>query len=162
MSKCKCCSLLGILSRHKDSSWLHFGHKWPSHTECANGILRLCNTFFECGFILRHGTYWWSSSLGKRPSYFGHFIFIYSSLTFLSHTDNTSSFFLPVSFGRFRQVSYTNMWGHYGSNIMKVFSGHLSETSSSITNIFSDTGLFFMEDCAPSIFLMNWVLMVPY
>jgi hypothetical protein len=50
--------------------------------------------------------------------------------------DNTSFFFLLVFFGKFWQESYVGMWGHYGSKIMGVFLGPLSETLGSTTNIF--------------------------
>jgi hypothetical protein len=33
--------------RHKDSSWLHFGHKWPSYFGYDNGFLGLCHAFFR-------------------------------------------------------------------------------------------------------------------
>jgi hypothetical protein len=39
----------------------------------------------------------------------------------LSHKNNTSFFFLFVSFGEFRQENYTSLWGHYGSRIVGVF-----------------------------------------
>jgi hypothetical protein len=48
--------------------------------------------------------------------------------------DNTS-FFLLVSFGKFQHESYAGMWGHYGSKIVKVFSGPFNETSSLIIDI---------------------------
>jgi hypothetical protein len=35
------------LSRHKYSSALHFGHKWPLHFGCASGFLKLCNIFLD-------------------------------------------------------------------------------------------------------------------
>jgi hypothetical protein len=41
-----------------------------------------------------------SSSPRRRPIYFGHFVLMCNSSTFLSHTNNTSSFFF-VSFGEF-------------------------------------------------------------
>jgi hypothetical protein len=66
---------------------------------------------------------------------FGHFVFMCSSSTFLSHMDNTSFFFLLVSFSGFRYESYANMWGRYGSKIVGVFSGPLSEALGSIIDI---------------------------
>ncbi len=65
--------------------------------------------------------YQWSSSLGRHLGCFGHFVLMCSSLTFLSHSDSTSFFFLLISFGEFWQEIYVNMWGHYGSRIMGVF-----------------------------------------
>jgi hypothetical protein len=90
------------LFKHKDFLRLHFGHRWLAHFGCANGFLGLCHTFFGWGFILRRGTYQWSSSPRRRPSYFGHFVFICSLLTFIFHLDIISFFFLHVSFGKFR------------------------------------------------------------
>jgi hypothetical protein len=58
-----------------------------------------------------------------------------NSLTFLSHVDNIFFFFLLVFFGGFGQKNYANMCGHYGSKIMGVFSGPISETLGSTTNI---------------------------
>ncbi len=120
---------------HRNSSQLHFGHRWPSHFGCANGFLGLCHTFFGWGFILGHGAYWWSSFFGKLPSFFGHFFFMHSLSTFLFHMDSTSFFFLLVFFGRFQHESYVGIWGHYGSKIMGVFSGPISEASDLTTNI---------------------------
>ncbi len=125
----------GVLFRHKDSLGLHFGHKWFMHFGCASGFSELCHAFFGWGFILRHGAYWWSSSPRRCLGCFGHFFLVCSSLTFLFHTDNTSSFFLHVSFGGFQHENYASMWGHHGSRIMGVFSGPLREVSNLTTNI---------------------------
>jgi hypothetical protein len=35
------------LFRNKNSSRLHFGHRWLTHFECASGILGLCHAFFK-------------------------------------------------------------------------------------------------------------------
>jgi hypothetical protein len=43
--------------KHKDSSRLHFGHRWLKHFGFVSGFLGLCHAFFERGFILRCGTY---------------------------------------------------------------------------------------------------------
>jgi hypothetical protein len=123
------------LFKHRNYSQLHFCHRWPLHFGCANGFSGLCHAFFRWGFILEHGAYWWSSFLGRRPCCFGHFVFLCNLLTFLSHMDNTSFFFLHISFDRFQHDSYVSMWGHYGSRIMGVFSRPFSEVSGSITNI---------------------------
>jgi len=131
-------------SMHIDFSGLHSGHRWLMHFECASEFSRLCHTCFGWGFISRHGAYQRSSSPRKRPSRFGHFIFMYGSSTFLSHIDNTSflshmdntSFFFPISFGEFWRKSYANMWGHYGSKIVGIFLSLLSEVLDSTTDIF--------------------------
>jgi hypothetical protein len=109
-------------------------HDFTLVTNGRNGFLRLCHTFFEWGFILGCGTYWWFFSFGKCPSCFGHSIFMCNSLTFLFHMDNTS-FFLIVSFGKFRQKNYASMCPHYRSKIMGVFLGPLSKASSSTIDI---------------------------
>jgi hypothetical protein len=83
-----------------------------------------------------------------------------SLLTFLSHTDITSFFFHPISFGGLRQENYVGMWGHYGSKIIGIFSKPLSKVSSSTTDILWGIGLLAMEDCAPFIFLKSWALVV--
>jgi len=49
--------------------------------------------------------------------------------------DNTSFFFLLVSFGEFQQKNYVNMWGHYGSRIIRALSRALNETSGLTINI---------------------------
>jgi hypothetical protein len=83
--------------KHNDSLGLHFGHIWLMHFGCASGFSDLCHTFFGWGFTSKHGTHWWFSFPRKRPCFFGHFVFICSSSTFLSHTNNTSfSFFLSL------------------------------------------------------------------
>jgi hypothetical protein len=55
--------------------------------------------------------------------------------TLLFHMDNTSFFFLLISFDGFQKESYADMWGHYGSKIVEVFSKPLSEASSLTINI---------------------------
>jgi hypothetical protein len=55
-------------------------------------------------------------------------------LTFLFHT-NIVSFFLLISFGRFRQKNYAYIWGHYGFKIVGVFSKPLSKVLGSTFNI---------------------------
>jgi hypothetical protein len=45
---------------------------------------------------------------------------------------------------------------------VEVFLGPLSKALGSNTNIFWWYKLFFIENCAPFIFLRNWVLVVPY
>ncbi len=42
VSKCKLWSPF----KHKDSSKLHFGHRWLTHFGCASGFLKLCHMFF--------------------------------------------------------------------------------------------------------------------
>ncbi len=103
------------------------------HFGCANEFLGLYHACFLWGFALRCGTYWWFSSPGRCPDYFGHFVFMYSSSTFLSHRIIPP--FLCVSFGKFWQENYASMWGHYGSRIMKIFSRPLNKVSCLITDI---------------------------
>jgi len=89
--------------KHKDSSGLHFGHKWLTHFGCANGFSRLCLAFFGWGLISRCGAYWWFSSYGEHTSYFGHFVFMCHSSAFLFHSNNTSFFsfmFFLVGFNK--------------------------------------------------------------
>jgi hypothetical protein len=143
VSKCKLWNPSGIFSRHRNSSRLHFNHRWLMHFVCVRGFLKLCHTFFGWCFISRCGAYWWSSSPRKRPNCFGHFIFMCSSLTFLSHTDNTFFFFLLIFFCRFRHENYASMWGHYGSKIVRVFSRPFNEALGLTTNILWWYRLFF-------------------
>jgi hypothetical protein len=121
----------------KDSSRLHFGHKWLMHFGCANKFLELYHTFFGWDFILGCDAYRWSSSFGKRISYFEHFVFMHNLLTFLFHINGIYIFpFFPIFFGEFQQKSYVGMWRHYGSKIVGVFLSPLNEVSSLITDIF--------------------------
>ncbi len=119
------------------------------HFGCVNGYSRFYHAFFGWGFISGRGVYWWFSSLGRHPGYFGHFVLMCSSSTFLSHIDNTSFFFFLVYFGQFRQKCYAGIWGHYGFSFVGVLLGLF-------------ISLLSMEDCAPSIFLRNWALVAPY
>jgi hypothetical protein len=116
---------IGDFFKHRYSSGLHFGHRWLMHFGCANGFLGLCHAFFGWSFISGCGAYKWSY-IGRCLGYFGHFVLLCHSSTFLSHSDKTSFFFLLVFFGRFQQESYANMWGHYGSRVMGVYSGPLN------------------------------------
>jgi hypothetical protein len=50
--------------------------------------------------------------------------------------NNILFFFLFVSFGEFQQEYYANMWGHYGSKIVQVFLGPLSEVLGSTIDVF--------------------------
>ncbi len=118
-----------VFFRHRNSLQLHFGHIWLMHFAHASGFLRLCHAFFGWGFISKCGAYQWSSSFGRCPSYFGHFVFMCSSSTFLFHTNDTSSFSLSIFLGGFWQNSYGGMWGHYGSKIVGVFLRPFSEAS---------------------------------
>jgi len=161
VSKCKFWSLLRIFPNRKNSSWLHFGHRWPFDFLGASGFSWLCHAFFGWNFILGCGAYWWSSSLSGCPNYFGFFVFMCNSSTFLFHTDNTSFFFL-ISLSRFWLKSYASMWGHYGSKIVGIFLRPFNEAWDSTTNIFWWYRPFFMEDCAPSIFIRSWVLVASY
>ncbi len=52
--------------------------------------------------------------------------------------------------------------GHYGSRIVGVFLGPLSEVLGSTTDILGGINLLSMEDYAPSAFLGSWVLVVSY
>jgi hypothetical protein len=54
------------------------------------------------------------------------------------------------------------MWGHYGSKIVGVFLGPFSKVSRSTIDILWWYMPFFMEDCAPSIFLGSWALVALY
>jgi hypothetical protein len=92
--------------------------------------------FFERGFILGRDIYWWSSFFGIHTCCFGHFIFMCHLSTFLSHSNNTFFFFLHVSFGRFWQENCVNMWGNYGSRVMRVYSRPFSKALHLTTNIF--------------------------
>jgi hypothetical protein len=151
------------ISMHRDSSWLHFGHKWLTHFGCANGFLGLCHTFFWWGFILKRGAYRWSLFLKRCPNCFGHFVFMCGSSTSLFHTGNTFFFFLPIYFVGFWQESYACMWGHYGSKIMGVFSRPFSKVLDSTINIFWWYKPFFsIKDYAPFVFMGSWVLVAPY
>jgi len=138
------------LSKHKNSSRQYFGHRWSMHFACANGFSKFCHAFFGWGFILGRDAYRWSPSFGRCPCCFGHFIFMCSSLTFLSHMDNTS--FFPISFGRFQQESYANIWGHYRSKIVGVFSGPLRKMLSLTIDILWWYMPFFYEGLCPIYF----------
>jgi hypothetical protein len=81
------------LFRHKNSLRLHFAHRRLTH---FSGFLRFCHTFFGSSFNIEHGAYWWSSYLGKHIGCIGHYVFMCHLSTFLSHLNNTSSFFLLI------------------------------------------------------------------
>jgi hypothetical protein len=81
-----------------------------------------------------------------------------SSLTFLSHSNNTFFFFLSISFDKFQHENYVGMWGHYGSRIVEVFSRPLMRCQARLPIFFGGIGLLFMEDCASSTFLGSWDL----
>jgi hypothetical protein len=49
--------------------------------------------------------------------------------------DNTSFFFILVSFGGFQNENYENMWGHHRSRIVGVFLAPFNEVLGSTTNI---------------------------
>jgi hypothetical protein len=140
------------LFRHRDFLGLYFGHRLFTHFGCANGFLGLYYTFFGWSFISRRGAYWQSFPLGRCTCCFGHFVLMCNLLIFLFHTDNIY-FFLLVSFGRFRRKSYVNMWGHYGSKIMGVFSRPFNKASCLIIDILCGIGFFSMEYYAPLGFL---------
>jgi len=127
MLKCKLWSPSRISPSIKILQGCNLVTKWLTHFGCANGFSGLCHAFFGWSFISRHGVYQWYSCPGTHLGCFGHFVFMCSSLTFLSHMDNTS--FLFVVF------SYVSMWGHYGSRIMGVFLKPLSKASSSTIDI---------------------------
>jgi hypothetical protein len=110
-----------VLSKYRDFSRMHFGHRWLKHFKCVNEFSKLCHTFFVWSFISGCGAYQWFSSLGGHLGYFGHVVLICNSLTFYFHTDNTSFFFLSISFGEFQQKNYACMWRHYGFKIMEIF-----------------------------------------
>ncbi len=100
--KCELWNPSGISSSieiHQSCTW---GHRCLMHFGCANEFSRLCFAFFGWNLISRHDAYQWSSSLGKRTCCIGHFILMCHSLTLLSHSNNTSFFFLPIFFGEFR------------------------------------------------------------
>ncbi len=141
-----------ILFKHKDSLGLHFGHKWFTHFKCANGFLGLCHAFFGWSFISRRGTYRWFSSFERHPSCYGHFVFMCHLLTFLSHLDNSSSFFLLISFNGFQQDIYASMWGHYGSKVMWVYWGPFNKMSSPTTNLLWWYKLFIYGGLFPIYF----------
>ncbi len=94
------------------------------------------------------GAYRRSSFLGRHPCYFGHYVFMCSSLTFLFHTDNTFFFFFPISFDGFWQWSYVGMWGHYGSRIMGIFSRPLVRCHARLLISFGGVSFLFMGECA--------------
>jgi hypothetical protein len=122
------------LFKHKNSSRLHFGHKWLRHFRCASGFSGLCHTFFGWGFISIRVAHQWSFSFGRHTSCIEHFVFMCYSSTFLSHLDNTS--FLHVFLGEFQQESYAGLWGHYGSKVMKIYSRPLIKMLGLTTNLF--------------------------
>jgi hypothetical protein len=89
--------------KHKDSSRLHFGHRWLTHFGCANGFSKLYHAFLGWGLISRCGAYWWFFSYGKHTSYFGHFVFMCHSSTFLFHSNSisfSSFMFFSVGFNK--------------------------------------------------------------
>ncbi len=150
------------LSKHKDSLGLHFGHRWPLHFGCVCGFSGLCHAFFGRDFSSKHGAYWWSSSHGGCPCYFGHFVLMCNLSTFLFPINNTSFFFLLVSFGRFRQENYVGMWGHYGSRIVGVFLGPFNEASNLIINIIWWYMPFIYGRLCPIFFLRGSILVASY
>jgi hypothetical protein len=121
--------------RHRYCLGLHFRNIWFMHYGYAKGFSGLCHTFFGWNFILRHGAYWWYSCIGKFLSCFGHFVFMCCSSTFLCHYDKNFFSFIFISFGRFQQENYANMWGHYGSRVMGVYSKPLGRALGLTTNL---------------------------
>jgi hypothetical protein len=73
-----------------------------------------------------------------------------------------SHFFFWVFFGKFQQESFVGIWGHFESKIVGGFLGLFNEVLGSTSNPFRGIIYFFMEDCAPFTFLVNWALMVSY
>ncbi len=138
-----------VFFRHRDTLSLHFAHKWLMHFGCASGFFELCHAFFGWGFIWRCGAYQWSSSPGRHLGCCGHFVLMCSSLT-LFHTDNTSFFFLLLSFGGFRHENYVGMWGTLW--VMGVFSRPFSEVSSLTIDIFWWYMLSFYGGLCPIYF----------
>jgi len=84
-------------------------------------VFKILPHIFWMRFYLRTWCISMISFFWEMPMLLWHSIFMCNSLTFLFHMDNTS-FFLPISFGKFQQESYANIWGHYRSKIMGVFS----------------------------------------
>jgi len=123
-----------VLFRHKGSLGPRFGHKWLTHFGCASGFSWLYHAFFGWGFISRHGAYQWFFFPWRSQGCFGHSVFMCSSLTFLSHTDNTL-FFLLVFFGRFWQESYVGMWRLMGLGSWKSFKKPFNKASNLTTDI---------------------------
>jgi hypothetical protein len=82
--------------------------------------------------------------------------------SYLTWTILPSSFFLLVSFGKFRRKSYVGMCPHYRSKIMGVFSGPLNKASSSTTDILWWYMFFLYRGLCPICFLGSWVMVVPY
>jgi len=148
--------------RHINSSWLHFGHIWFMHFGCVSGFSKLCHVFFRWDFISKHGTYQWFSSFGRRPCYFGHFVFMCLSSTFLFHLNNTYLFFLLVflvSFDkRFMQVCEDIM----GLGLWDSIQGPLARCQVWLLIFFGGIGVLYMEVYAPSAFLGNWALVALY
>jgi hypothetical protein len=85
-----------------------------------------------------------------------------NALTFLSHMNNISFFFLLVSLGKFQHENYVSMWGHYGLRIVQVFLGPPSKVLGLTINILWWYGPSRYEGLCPIFFLKSWVLMVPY
>ncbi len=133
---------------------------------CILGVLtgsqNFCHTFFQWYFISRHGAYLWSSFLGKCPCYFGHFVLMCSSSTFLSHIDNTSSLFLPIFFGKFQQEIYASMWGHYESKIVGEFSRPFSEALGLTIDILWWYTPYFYGRVCPIYSIGSWALVASY
>jgi hypothetical protein len=84
------------------------------------------------------------------------------SLSFLSHLDNLSFLFLPISFDKFEQENYVGMWGHYGFKVMGIYYGSLMGHQAQLLVSFGGIGFLFMDNYTPSTFLGSLVLVALY
>jgi hypothetical protein len=81
---------------------------------------------------------------------------------FLSHTDNTSFFFLPISFAGFNEKIMKVCGDIMGVKPWESFQGPLTRRYVQLPTSFSGISLVSMEDYALFAFLRRWALMAPY
>jgi hypothetical protein len=84
-----------------------------------------------------------------------------SLINLLISLGHTYFFFLPIFFGEFQQENYANIWGHYGSKVMGIYSRPLNEISGSTLDLFWWYKLFIFARLCPFTFLGRWVLVAP-
>jgi len=108
--------------------------------------------FFGLSFISTCGAFQWFFSLGERTGCIGYLVLRCHLSTFLSHSNNTS-FFLLVFFDKFWQKHFVNMWGHYGSMVMGVYSRPFNKVLGLTINILWWYKPFIYKRSCPIFFL---------
>jgi len=116
------------LFKHRNFSKLHFGYKWLTHFRCASEFSGLYHTFLD-------------ETLSQNMAHIDDLPFLWDTQVTLgilsSHVICQSFYFIwTVPFPSSFLFLLVNMCGHYGSKVLGVYSGFLSEAPSSIPNLF--------------------------